>query len=385
MHTRRSPRRGVALAVSLLAIVIVSVLIAGAFFAAMQELRTGRGMLARHRAFLAAEYGLNATVAAFDPALNLTMAPGDVRRLSYNDSSAAGIPPSGARSDVAFMRLTRSLYWIVSEGLVNPGSANESVRRVNSVYRVRRPAIPIGGAITSMGSVTVLGGVEVTGTNSPPAGWTQCDSIGGLDTAAIAVGDSATVTIRFDSTVTGTADYYRDGRYDDTSTFGRFGEVTMDELASSADIVLSDTPDPMPSGTDSTCDRSGAAARTNWGEPWRGRGTDGCNDYFPIIYSPGDLVLSRGRGQGILLVNGSVRFEGDFEFYGTIIVRNDVTQGTGTGKISGAIVAGGDVRAENSSVSGNARISWSACASERAATGSSRIAPVSGRAWADMF
>ncbi len=387
MRFHQTPRRGFALAVSLLAIVIIGALIAGAFFASTQESRVGRSTLTQQRAFSAAEYGLNETVATFDKSLNLTMVPGDVQQLTYNSSSAAGTQPSGARANVKLTKLNNSLYWVVSEGLVNAGLSNQAVRRVSTTFRIRRPQFPIGGAITSKGNISVQGSAEVTGRNTAPTGWTQCAAIGGNDTAAIAVGDSATVNIQKSLNVTGTPQFYKDPKYDDTTTFKQYGsEIDFAQMAANADIVLSaGNVDPTPAGTDSTCVKTGGAAQTNWGEPWRLQGFDGCKNYFPVIYSPNDISLNNGRGQGVLLVNGSVRFNGNFEFYGVIIAKNDVTKGNGTAKIYGSIIAGDNVRADDSSILGNTFINYSKCANESATSGSSIIVPVNQRAWADMF
>src|SRR5690348_16246186 len=54
-----SRRRGFALTVALVAIVIIGALIVGVFFAATQEYRIGRNTVLQARALTAAEYGLN--------------------------------------------------------------------------------------------------------------------------------------------------------------------------------------------------------------------------------------------------------------------------------------------------------------------------------------
>ena len=65
---------------------------------------------------------------------------------------------------------------------------------------------------------------------------------------------------------------------------------------------------------------SGTKTRRGIIETWRV--TDGRTsktiavqiNYFPVIYSSGDLHLSHGRGQGILLANGDVRLNGNFQW-----------------------------------------------------------------------
>jgi len=55
----RSRKRGFALTVALVAIVIIGALIVGVFFAATQEYRIGRNTVLQARSLTAAEYGLN--------------------------------------------------------------------------------------------------------------------------------------------------------------------------------------------------------------------------------------------------------------------------------------------------------------------------------------
>src|SRR4029079_8696030 len=92
-----------------------------------------------------------------------------------------------------------------------------------------------------------------------------------------------------------------------------------------------------PVGTATTCDGS---VSTNWGEPNRPGAVVGCQGYYPIIYSASSLHLNGdGYGQGILLVNGDLEINGKFEFYGLIIVRDDLVKSNGTAKIQGAVFA----------------------------------------------
>src|SRR5699024_3535703 len=74
----RAPRdrRGAALALALLLLVVMSVMSAGAFIAARQTFRGGRNSVVEQRAFGVAEYGMNQEVARWDTRRNLPASKG---------------------------------------------------------------------------------------------------------------------------------------------------------------------------------------------------------------------------------------------------------------------------------------------------------------------
>jgi hypothetical protein len=133
-----------------------------------------------------------------------------------------------------------------------------------------------------------------------------------------------------------------------------------------------------------TCDKSG---NFNWGEPLRPGAVVGCYNYFPIIYTQGSVKLNgNGYGQGILLVNGDLEINGTFEFYGLIIVRDDIAKGNGTMKIQGAVFAANLTLADPLSwMTGNQDVLYSKCAIENALAGSAILVRVTQRHWAQIF
>jgi len=134
----RSSRRGIVLAVALLAIVVIGALVAGSAFATMQEYRIGQNALAEQRAFGVAEMGLNGVLARWGTGGWDTLsiaAPGD--DTSYTVATAAG-----DQAVVTITRLTDSTLWVVAEGVAEAGdAARRSVRRTNLVLRVRRDTL----------------------------------------------------------------------------------------------------------------------------------------------------------------------------------------------------------------------------------------------------
>jgi len=143
----------------------------------------------------------------------------------------------------------------------------------------------------------------------------------------------------------------------------------------------------LPVGTDSTC----TAGTYNWGEPLRTASgaitlVPGCKHHFPIIYSDGNLVINgNGRGQGILLINGDLKINGTFDFYGIVIARDDVERGTGTANIYGAVFSRNADVGDNSFWSGTQNVNYSQCAIENALRGSAILTRVGERHWTQLY
>jgi hypothetical protein len=100
----------------------------------------------------------------------------------------------------------------------------------------------------------------------------------------------------------------------------------------------------------------------------------------------GNLKLTGGAGQGILLVDGNLDASGGVNFFGPVIVRGALSV---TGNGSGARFVGG-VMAENvyltdSKVAGNAVVSYSSCAIQKALNGSAPPVFDRTRGWIEMY
>jgi hypothetical protein len=184
-----------------------------------------------------------------------------------------------------------------------------------------------------------------------------------------------------------TPDISYDAAAADSNTYVRYGTESWNTLTANADIKLSGGvmgADILPVGTATTCNRTGT---TNWGEPNRPGDVLGCYGYFPIIYSSSTLHLNgNGRGQGILLVNGDLEINGKFEFYGIVIVRDDLAKSNGTAKIHGAVFAANLTLTDPLSwMTGNQDIFYSQCAVESALAGSAILTRVTQRHWSQVF
>ena len=374
-------RRGVALVTALFGIVVLAVVITGAFFTSTQEYRGGRNQLVEQRSFAVAEFGLNSEISNWDRQRNLPggMATGEV------DSNQVYV----AAGDTAHVKVTRlgdNTFWVVSEGKANIGNAKlEARRQTGSYVRIAYPSIKPKGAITAAANVQLTGSALVDGDNNDPAGWAQCAAIPGTTVPAVVVPPGNNVNY-LPQNITSTPPVQYDPAAADSNTYVRYGSESWLSLVANADIKLPGGQygqDIQPVGTATKCDMSG---QFNWGEPFRPGAVAGCYGYYPIIYADGSLKINgNGRGQGILLVNGDLEINGTFEFYGVVVVRDDINKGNGDATIYGAVYAANVDLSGINLINGNKTVNYSKCAVESALRGSAILVRVKERGWSQIF
>src|SRR5690349_21704657 len=384
MSSKPKRREGFALAVAMIAIVVIGALIAGAFFTSTQEYRIGRNSLMDQRAFAAAETGVNEPIQNFLKTKNVTMAAGD----KFTDTLTI---TGGSYAIRQFTKLDTATYWVTADGYAGGTSgALASHHRINAIYRVAVPTFNILGALTVRGKVEVQGSSKVDGTDEIPPQWAGSGicPVAGPGMAGVTAPDTSIVCNgncpegkSEKERILGNPAQSENPAAADTNTYYKFGDQNWQMLTANADITLNGgNYKTLPSLNGAQCNTSDPS---NWGDPTR---ATACADYFPIIYIKGDLkIQANSRGQGVLLVDGSMDMAGGFEFNGILIVRNDI-KSTGNGnKISGSAFAGNTYTTDNTSISGNSEIQFSSCAIERAARGASAITRAKQRGFAEII
>lgn len=386
-----SNERGIALALAVFALVIIGALVAGIFFAGRMSQRDGSGSIYATQAFEAAEAGLADAVGNWDRSAN-KLATGSTVTLAATTSLGTGRSYS-----ITASRLNDNLFLIRSEGRRTAGTQVLSRRLLATLARLDTPDMDIKSAITLKGSLTLGGSAEVSGQDHLGTGWSSSCPPLAADQPGIRGSDLSINTNGANcggtppACVSGDPPVQEDSSVTD-STFRQFGSTTFDELAAAADINISGTingigpdtlsvPSGSPTGTRGRCDY---ADSRNWGEPDGSTKFDQCFNYFPIIYASGNVRISGGRGQGILLVQGDLDMSGGVEFYGPVVVLGNLTS-TGTG---GHIYGG--VMAENADldptvITGNSVVNYSACAVSRALSGAASVKPLAERSWAALY
>ncbi len=377
VSARPAGRDGIALVLALLAIAVIGALIAGAFFASTQEFRVGRNSLAQTRAFVNAEAGLNDVYANWDNSLNAAMKTGDTR--TY-------LKPDGSADPTARVVVTRTgdlSYWLVSHGSAAFAARTQSSRRTGLLLRIVIPELSIRAALTSRGAISITGDAAVVGVDTDPAGW-DCPP-GGRDMAGVAVAALSDVNGVGAAAIRGDPPVTADTGVADTSTYSNFGEHDWNAMAASADIrLIGGDMSPAPNLTATLPARCNTRDAQNWGDTARREAGGPCEHHFPLIYSEGDLHLTGGAGQGVLLVNGDLELSAPFAFFGPIIVRGSV-RSTGPGvRVHGALMMAQLNSLQRSALDG-AIITYSSCALQHALRASTRPTPVAQRAWADLL
>lgn len=373
----RTSQRGFALAGAVFGLVIIAVLVSGAFFVARQEMNVGRNNRTFASAFEAAEAGLNRTVAGW----NTTSFNG----LAANASATTtGTLANNARWSSTVTRLTNELFMIRVTGQDPTGT---SARSVAALTRLQMIALDINAGLTTRGALKLGGSSFIDGVDGNPSAWgcpAASDTLAGVLTS-----DSSDIDpsgcggwncIRGDPKI------QQDPTISD-STFFKFGDLDWTELVAmrtkhyAGDLTENSI---APIGNATTCTTSTTGSNHNWGEPTRPTIYGACTGYFPIIYVEGNAKLTGGRGQGILLIEGNLEVQGGFEFFGPVIVRGTLTtQGTG-GHFNGGVMAA-NANLDLSTVLGDAVITYSSCAITRALQYNAPGRLLSSRSWAELI
>jgi hypothetical protein len=374
--TQREPQRpGFAAAFAVCTLAAIAALAAASFHTIAQARRAANRSARHEQAASAADVGLRAALASWDVRTRDSLSIGAI-------DSGATMPatPSGARTQLFLIRLTREIYWMASAAEVAAGTSVEATRVHNLLVEVLRPAFPTGAAIMSRAGVVATRDASILGDDAPPPGWTDCPPTDTGQGTAILLPDGETASfddghpmpgVRFNSVAA------------DSISYQVFGRVLAPLLAGRATIVvesgaiLSPAPD-----TDSGCRLvDGQYPPRSWGEPLRSSG-GGCERFLPIVHATGDLTLTRGRGQGVLLVAGRLRIEGPFVFHGVILAREGIYV-TGPGvQVYGTVLSAGT---RGVIWRGAGELQRSTCAITRAAEAAARPYLLPVRGWVELF
>ncbi len=362
--------RGVALLLSLMAMVIIAALASGVFLAGRLEMAGGRSTVMATQAMEAAETGLNDMLANWSLSYN--------HHGLYGDSVFPTQTLSGARYTQTLTRMRGGKYLLKVRGDRLSGAGTVIATRYLSRYlRLAIPYLDIQAAVTAQDGITVGGNIDITGFDTNPPNWPGCganaDKAGGRS-----FGD---VDVHGASSMVGSPAYVE---YDSTLVDSVF-TVPFNALKNMATLTLPagtyNGMAPSTAGSPLACNR---ADMNNWGEPYYAP-TLGvitlCQNYFPIIYVPGSLSVSGGRGQGILLVQGDLNATGGFIFDGIVITLGSMQINGNGNKVTGAILSSGTT----ANLHGTPDILYSSCAIHRALQYSIRAEPMADRSWAQRI
>ena len=104
-----------------------------------------------------------------------------------------------------------------------------------------------------------------------------------------------------------------------------------------------------------------------------------------IAYAPGNLIVSSGQGQGILLVDGDLTINGNFTFNGLIIIKGAFKPMVGTVNLNGSLQVGGFNGTQTAFGQNQVNIRYSSCALNRTMDATGFATPVRSRSWVRLM
>lgn len=365
-------RRGIALLLVLLVLLITGMLAAGVLVSTSAQTRASGDARLAHKTLEAAERGHIEAAMSWNPESSLTMAIGATLgpiTTTYTDTTS---------SLTWITRLGRGTLWISALGRSPPSTVLAPVqRRIAVLYGLHLADMRVTAALSADDSVHVAGAGTVDGQDAVPPRWSAVCGPLGPGVAGLAVPDTTRVTGKGYS---GAPPLLADSAAAVPVISGQLGSATWTSLTAHATRVLSGpamvTPAPSLTGP-AQCDTAAAA---NWGDPTR---TGACANRFVIVHARGDLTIDGGLGQGIVLGEGDVELRNGAQFFGLILARDDLLASVGPNRIWGAAIAGDSRRgnADGSVIAATSAVTYSSCAVEMSLLGSAPLRRRSQRAW----
>jgi hypothetical protein len=326
------PRKAMAL-VAVLAVVSLLAILAVATLSVTSGLGQGSALAVRDtRLDTEASYALATLLLEWRERAFSRMQIGATSEPSFS------IPASPDTISATITRTSPEVFWLVAEATAPDGSR----RRANIIARLVVPQTDTVPAIVAGGDVTLSHAFSVV----PDTGPSCLPSA-----AALRLGASASLTSANGALPSLSVD--RSSSVD-TSRFWEVGGVAVTDLTRSADAVL-------PAGTATTAPTG-------------------------IVHGAGDLTLTGGSGQGVLVVEGRLMLTGPVSFVGVIVAKGGLTATAAGSELVGLLRAGPIGSGLQAVTIGQPFVLRpSACAAEAALASAIVARPVASRAWAEMY
>jgi hypothetical protein len=300
------------------------------------------------------------------------------------NGATAGIPraqigTSGSYYRDSVTKLNNYMFLLRSFGEYEGRSGTVTARRtLAQLVKRYMPELAINSGAIVVGNATVSGSADLDGHDQSPPGWSGCPT--GTDQPGLRTNGTATLSGHGSVEGTGSPAYTQS----DTTVTGmsRVMDTLFFQLANQANVWR--TSGTIASPTDTTI---GGVAKcnvwsdSNFGEPDR-PGTTHCTTYYPVVYlnngNSSTTYSMHGDGQGILLVNGNLSFNGNSHYVGLILVRGSFQGGTGNIDIQGSLLSlNADLTSDN--IQGNISLDYSSCAVNTALNNLAVVAPATYR------
>lgn len=370
MTTRRN-ERGIALGVAIFALVMIGALVSGALFVGVQEQQVGRNTLKLQQAFSAAEEGAHRILVNWNTDTYNSLTTG----ASINFVDTLADKTGWYRGTLR--KLNDMMYLVDAEGF---SADNRTRQRVGLFVELAPLEVLINAALKTQGATKIGGSSLINGYDTPPTGWSCPATKPALPGIRIPDPSQITTSGCSDlSCVQGDPKVQPDPTINDSS-LTTFGDLQFEDLAQMANVTVpGGNMKIQPVVSAGQCDRS---LNTNWGDPLDQ--TSPCAKYFPFVYSSGSLSINGVTGQGVLVVNGNLSVQGNFQFYGPVIIKGTLkTTGTG-GHFNGGVIAA-NIELEQNTVLGNAVINYSSCALLKTLSATAKADFTAERSWVSLY
>lgn len=331
--SNNTERRGFALPMAILVIAVLTIMIAGGFSLVSAERRSVADQKSQVSAFRIAEQGLEIFLVRRDSLL--AGKPGYSKVPGAADSIR--IATTGGYADVTLTRLRppkgsqSGLYVVRSKGVETVGAFAGTPQAVRTVaqYVLWEPA-----PMQVLAGWTALSGVQKNGNSGTLGGIDVCG-----DSAAVA-GVAVPVNPGYTGKTVAVGDPPVDSIAPDSVAIDWNGIVNQGSISPTITI---------PGGT---FPPDAAFADTT---------------YYPIIRINGDYTITLGGGvigRGMLIVTGTLSFNGNSTWKGVLLVGNDITS-NGTQVIQGATISGLNVKlgtyVPSSDANGTKQYNYNSC------------------------
>ena len=351
-------RRGAALLLALLVLLLLGGLASLALAAGRLRARAGDRTLAQARARAAALSGLAEREARWDPVLAASLPIGGAGALPGTPALTDGLQ----RAD-SLLRLGATLYLLRTTGELRDGSGNLLAREgLGRLLRLEAPGIPDSAAAFVSGPILLLADSAVSGADQVPAGWSAACPPPDTDATALHLATIPAVSPLF-SCPSGQCVAGAPAVVSDSSLTAGFLDhlpvAGLSALLAVADHqVGAPALTPAPVVAVGRCDLTRA---DNWGDPTSP--TAPCGSHLPLLALGSPFRMQDGVGQGVLLSVGDLEFTGVARFAGVVLAAGQVSV-RDQALVQGVVLAEGGLHVE-----GRGRVQRSACAVRRALAG----------------
>ncbi len=358
--------RGFALGLALLALVVVSGVVIWAVFLGLFSLRAGLATVSLAQAFSAAEEGARRHVVEADWRALMELSSG----ASAPFSGSARVGTGWYRGNVT--RLGATSFLVEAEGF---DARSMSRQRLGVLVGLRPIERRIRAALDVTGGVEVRDRSRIQGADNALTGFRCPPLLPMLPALRIPAEDQTRVATAdcSDAPCLEGAPPLSVGTNEESESVERL--VNLQQFATT--ILMGGTYRIGPETVGGEC-RTGTVS--NWGDPREPEGS--CGNHVPFVFSHGDLTVTGGRGQALLVVLGDLRLAGDADISGLVLVRGRAVVQDEAGLL-GALVVENPTQ-NPTLIAGQARIAYSSCAVNRALMAVSVPAVLRERGWIQL-